>query len=1317
MFLDLDPNYRGTLMLTFKKHIFFLYALILLTSHGFSSINTSAYTSARFIENKGQWPKNVLFGARLASGMVFIEEDGVRFNQYSAEAIKGLHEHEHHHQKIDHDSLAAHNFKIQFHHSLLPSSFPLYAYHDLVNFFIGADESKWASNAKVYEEVILKEIYKGIDVRFYENQGHFKFDFLVHPNANPKQIQFSCKNISSEIQSNEIVMKSAIGSIFLQNPLSFQIEDGAKKNINNRYAKNENGNYIFSIAQYNNQQELVIDPTVFFASFSGSTADNWGFTATYDDNGNLYNAGNVFGTGYPVTTGAYNTTFTAIVDVSITKYNSTGKGLVYSTYLGGTSIESPHSIVATKNRELVIFGTTSSLDFPTSANAYDKTFNGGTTVTTDNVLTYSNGADIFVTKLNVAGSALVGSTLIGGNKNDGLNDEYIASKLFYNYGDIFRGEVIVDANGNPIIATTTSSSNFPIAGGFQNVFGGGSHDAIVMKFNANLSSLTWSTFIGGVGDDAAYSVQFDSKGDLYLTGGTQSNNFPTTNPVIHSTPQGGIDGFITHISSNASAMLASTYIGTPQYDQCYFVQLDKNDNVFVYGQSLGAYPVSPAGVYSNPNSHQFIHKLNSSLSSTIFSTVFGSGSANTDLVPSAFLVNNCEDIYISAWGGKINSTYSPNNPPGSTSGMPLTADAYQKTTDGSDFYLAVFSQDAGSLKYGTYFGGPSSLEHVDGGTSRFDKKGNVYQAVCGGCGGNSDFPTTPGAWSTTNRSFNCNLAVIKFDVSKLTANINGNVDSVACVNEPIVFNNSSHGGTSYEWNFGDGSGSTEFTPTHTYSDTGYYQIRLVATDPSGCPPTDTTFMLLHVLPQVNMTVFPNDSVCPGQTVTLTATGASAYTWKPASTLNQSTGAQVLATPTQQTTYIVNGNSFCNKDSAELTITLYSLDHQISPSDSVCPGVPHSLSASTGNNFSWTPAASFSNPNAGNTTVTLFSSNKVYVNFKSVNGCDIKDSVDLKVILPPNVKTASDTLICFSESLILNPHINGNYNFKWIPNYNLDDDEKKFAVASPKINTLYKAIVSNMCGLDTAYYNVRVSKVQGDISKDTTICRGDSIALLAKGGVGYLWSPSNTLTSSVIDNPKAFPSDDTKYKVVIINGDGCKDSLYTTVSLATKPFTGIKDEYLVEYGDDQKILANFEDYVWWSPATYLSCTDCASPTVHLPEDDITYQYLLYDKKGCYFKDSVKIYVIRKVYVPNAITLNGDGINDVFYFKSISVDQFELMIFNRWGELLFTSDDINKGWDGTYKGQDVQIDTYVWKVRYKRKHKDLWEEEYGTVTVVK
>src|SRR5262249_4318269 len=138
------------------------------------------------------------------------------------------------------------------------------------------------------------------------------------------------------------------------------------------------------------------------------------------------------------------------------------------------------------------------------------------------------------------------------------------------------------------------------------------------------------------------------------------------------------------------------------------------------------------------------------LSKILNSTVFGSGSSDINLSPSAFLVDLCGRVYVSGWGGDANNWY--NNGSGNTVGMPLTSDAYQKTTNGSNFYLIILAKDMKTLVYATYFGGLNSQseEHVDGGTSRFDRNGIVYQSVCGGCGGFSDFPTTVGAWSRKN---------------------------------------------------------------------------------------------------------------------------------------------------------------------------------------------------------------------------------------------------------------------------------------------------------------------------------------------------------------------------------------------------------------------------------------------------------------------------------------------------------------------------------------------------------------------------------------
>ncbi|MFZ9847807.1 MAG: hypothetical protein ACO3EE_06595, partial [Flavobacteriales bacterium] len=293
-------------------------SLILLVNSVFSNANNTPHSkNARFIENKGQWPKNVLFGARLASGMVFIENDGIRFNQYSPESLN--HAHEHQHGKNASDSLKAHNFKIQFLNALTPICSPAFPYQDHVNYFLG--NTHWGTSANVYQEILLQQIYAGIDVRFYENNSHFKFDFIVHPGANPNQINLKNRSISSHIENNQIILTSAVGNIILQQPLSYQIENHTKKIIRNYYAKSDDDSYHFKLQDYSKNNVLIIDPAVYFASFSGSTADNWGFTATYDDLGNLYNAGNVFGTGYPITTGVYQTTFAGIVDVSVTKYN------------------------------------------------------------------------------------------------------------------------------------------------------------------------------------------------------------------------------------------------------------------------------------------------------------------------------------------------------------------------------------------------------------------------------------------------------------------------------------------------------------------------------------------------------------------------------------------------------------------------------------------------------------------------------------------------------------------------------------------------------------------------------------------------------------------------------------------------------------------------------------------------------------------------------------------------------------------------------------------------------------------------------------
>src|SRR5690606_23150012 len=209
-----------------------------------------------------------------------------------------------------------------------------------------------------------------------------------------------------------------------------------------------------------------------------------------------------------------------------------------------------------------------------------------------------------------------------------------------------------------------------------------------------------------------------------------------------------------------------------------------------------------------------------------------------------FLVDVCGFIYASGWGGSVNTSW--NSLTGNTFGMPITANAFQSTTDGSDFYFIVLGPDATYLEYATYFGGNGSAEHVDGGTSRFDKRGAIYQADCAGCGGNSLFPTTPGVWSNINRSTNCNLGAIKFDfqISGIDVAVAAS-PTQGCAPLTVQFTDNLNSALTHFWDFGDGNTANIKTPTHTFTQPGTYNVMLVGYDDQACAGvllTDTAYI-------------------------------------------------------------------------------------------------------------------------------------------------------------------------------------------------------------------------------------------------------------------------------------------------------------------------------------------------------------------------------------------------------------------------------------------------------------------------------------------
>jgi gliding motility-associated-like protein len=1251
---------------------------------------------AQFIENKGQWPQKVDYKLELTSGDIYFEGDEITFCLYN----KGQYGDFRHGRTTD-SLLKGHVYKVNFLGAL--DTYQPYGEEqstNYYNYFIGNDPSNWASDVFAYSKIGVRNLYEGIDLVFYKSYEQLKYDFLIHPGSDASRIHLAYTGVSrTYLKNDHMIIETNVGQVIEQSPYAYQYVNGVEKKVACNYVLNDNVLSFDFPNGYDTQLELIIDPVLTFSTFTGSSASNFGCTATYDVAGNLYSGGTVFGVGYPTTTGAFQQFFSGgTIDMGITKFSSNGTNLIYSTYIGGTDAEIPHSLVVNAQNELLILGTTGSSNYPTIAGSYDVTYNGGPALNlgAGYGFSYNFGCDIVVTKLAAGGNALLASTFVGGSENDGIN---FGSILRYNYGDAFRGEIIVDENDNVFVASVTRSTNFPItAGAPQSTFGGGLSDGCVFKLNSNLSNLLFSTYLGGSNTDAAYSVQLNSLGDVYVAGGTISTNFPTQSGGLNTAYQGGTaDGFVTRINASGTAFLNSTYIGNSGYNQCYFVQTNLANEVFVIGQTTGSYPISP-GTYNNPNSGQFIHKLSTNLTTSLASTTIGRGTGQVDISLTAFLVSDCDFIYLSGWGGPLNgnSGLGVHATQSSTTGLPTFGSPFQSTTDGQDFYIMVLAPDMSGLLYATYFGGNMSAEHADGGTSRFDKAGKMYQAVCAGCGGNSDFPTTPGAWSNVNNSSNCNLGAFKFDLGSIVPSISLPQPFV-CIPSSYQFNNNSVGANSYFWDFGDGNTSTAFAPSHTYQTPGDYQVTLIAADSLNCIQSDTAFIDISVFEVDDASVLTIDTICPNSSVQLTASGGTTYQWIPADYLSNPNIPNPICTPPVTTPYMVLATDLCGTDTAYALVIVYEEEVGAMPDTAICIGNSIELVAFGGVQYSWYPDAFMTNASSNTPTVTPSLSLMYFVDITTAIGCVYTDTVQVTIETTFPIPVMSpDATICLGDSVSLNA--SGGTSIAWTPANIIADPFAFNTQALPLENTMFYAFLMNSCGgvMDSTF--VTVVQVYPSIVPDTTICPGDTAILWAAGGSFYTWTPAETLSHPDSSTTLAMPTVQTTYLATVGNDLGCTAQLSTTVSIYSPPFVDAGADVYANFGVPVMLNGSTQSNVYyWESVDSLSCVGCLRPTVK-PYQSTDYILFVTDENGCLNSDTVRVILDGALYVPNAFTPNGDGINDVFVIRGVDIKDFELFIFDRWGLLIYETNNMDEYWDGTYKGDPVQLDTYVWKVNY-------------------
>ena len=1262
----------------------------------------AATPKVTFTQNKGQWPAQVLYRAHIPGGALFVERSALTYVFFSDNPL-GHHGHAHAAGPISQGK--AHAYRVTFEGAQHGTGEGRSTQNHYENYFLGNEPAKWGTGCAVYGEVWVKGLYPGVDLRLDGRNG-LKYDLVVAPGTDPGMIRMRYEGQDGLLlKDGALHVKLSTGDVVEEAPVSFVERDGITREVASAYALNGNTLEFHFCGRpgvrsgafcLQSGDRITIDPVLTFASYSGSTADNFGCTATYDASGHLYGGGIVFDAGYPTTLGVLQDVWAGgTVDVGITKWSPDGTSLVWSTYLGGfQGAESPHSLVVNDQDELFVMGTTGSLDFPVTPGAFDATFApGGGPVNWLNIgggygFSHTNGCDIYVAHFNASATALIGSTHIGGGGQDGLNN---SASLTHNYGDHFRGEIALDPAGNPVVATSTFSAGLPVTPNAPQPAYQAAQDGYVFRMNPALTTMLWATYIGSPEEDSAYGVQFDSAGNVYVTGGTTSFSMPMPGTPADATPNGGADGYVMKYSP-AGALLAGTYVGTNVYDQCYLVQVDVNDDVYVVGQTHGTYPVTP-GKYNNPNSSQFIHKFTNDLSASVWSTVIGNSNTLQDMSPTAFLVSDCGQIYFTGWAGTTNENVG--NISSTCFGNVTTPDAFQGTTTGSDFYLMVLEPDATALNYATFFGGSGSSEHVDGGTSRFDKNGTVYHAVCAGCGSQDDFPTTPGAWSNTNNSFNCNLGVFKFNLAESQAIIGINGPSSICEGATAQFTNSSQGGTNYQWSFGDGSApSNASAPAHVYTDEGEYTVTMILTDSTACVSADTATLVITVLPPPTAVVDPVPDRCPGASAQLQASGGTSYAWSPALGLNATNIANPIATPSTETTYVVVVSDACGSDTDSVTVGFFDLAAEAGPDTSVCAGNSVGLEASGGVAYAWSPAGSLDDGALADPLATPDTTLTYYVTITTAEGCNVVDSVHVLVFADEPEAVLQDTAICAGTSVQLVADEADSYN--WRPANGLIDTTVRDPIVTPTEPTLYIVDIVNACGPLTDSAFVDLIFVEPTAGPDTLVCPGVPVQLYATGGLHYAWSPSIGLDNDTLADPLAIATSNTLYIVTVSDANGCSaiDSAY--IQLRPWPTVQAGPDVVIDYGDRVQLTATGGGTLEWSPSLWLDDTTSASPIAR-PEESITYTVTVTDVDGCKNTDALVIIINGSLYVPNTFTPNGDGYNDGFGALGKDLATVELMVFNRWGELIWSTTDLNGRWDGTYQGVESPIDTYVWKVK--------------------
>lgn len=1286
----------------------------------------------QFVPNQGQWSESFLYKSGVRDCDIYLEKNCVTYLLQNSDVSDLIHEYKH--DTTVKPILKYHAYRMTFEGAspnvTTQGSEPFTTYY---NYYLGNDQSKWKTGVHPFATVTYTGLYPGIDALIKTDNGNFAYDFIIAPNADPGLVKLRFDGADKlELKDGKLLIYNSIKTIEESVPYTYQIVNGEKKEVACKYVLNGSTISFAFPEGYDKNIALVIDPSVVFVTFSGSTSSNYGFSATYDAAGNAYGAGEVFGASYPVTLGAFQTVWGGgSVDINISKYNPDGTLHLFGTFLGGSASDQPHSMIADAAGNLIVTGISGSSNYPVTVGAYDVTFNGG-------------GTDLVVSKFNPSGTALIGSTYMGGTAADGGN----MAPLTVNYGDAFRGEVICDQAGNVYVAGNSKSTNFPIVNATQAALSG-SMDAVAFKLNGNLSSLLWSTYLGGSGVDGAVVLSLDNdESHVYVSGGTNSTNFPVTPGAYLTTFQGGtVDGYVARYQNGGGFPLQNcTYIGTPAYDQCYGVQVDMYNGVYTMGQTAGAFPVV-GSVYSNAGSGQFIMKLDSLLTGIVVSTVFGNGNNITQLAPTAFMVDSCLNIYFSGFGNLTN--------------LPVTPNAFQLTPPGGgDFYFIALGPNAVNLLFGSYYGS-TSADHVDGGTSRFDKAGIIYQGIC------TNAPTYPGSTGSVfpNNGSSWNVVTMKvaFELGIVSAIASANNVS-GCGPLTVQFQNTSSNATSFVWDFGDGSPTdTATNPTHIFTTPGVYNVMLAAGSNFACNFTDTTYITVTVDSGgvIGDFTFQIVDSCGPYTATFTntstviSTGAT-YNWNFGDNTTYTGQTPPLHTypglgTYTVTLYIHDTGAVCNEyDTVSYTLafTTFDVAAQATPSPSTqgcAPFVVQFQDNSTNADTYWwdfgdgSPASTIASPtytynNAGVYTVTFIASSSSPSACKAADTAYLTITVDTGNINAGFVATVTDSCGSFRVDIV-----NTSTNVSTAAIYTWDfGDGTSFTGADPLFHdypgpgtytiTLVVQDVNSCNALDSVSQTITITNLFVDAVApplpDECGVFDVNFNHSSTNAQSVQWYLGDGTTST--QNSFTHHYDTTGvYNVVLIafNELACNKSDTFSGNVRIRRWA-IADFHYTPVIPERNMPIDFFNLSQYADTYRWDFGDGTTSAEENPSKLYNKTYLFNVCLTANNSDNCPDTICRTaqtdisplIDIPTGFSPNGDGMNDILYVRGVGIVTVNLKIFNRWGTLIFESNSMDVGWDGTYSGKEQPMEAYAYVLRATFVNGENFQRQ-GNVTLIR